>query len=129
MPQRQVVDKNPDKAFGDLSKKWIFIAIMISAPGFLIFAWFGYPDKGLVAYFSIAIITLLLKVSWQMRYAAWLWLIMAAFVFLHAYLITNIGTINLKTPAVILVPFGIADFSVWFSILWTAHNYFVKRQK
>jgi hypothetical protein len=105
-----------------LSPKWALVAFLISSPALLAFWWFGHSGQGLVAYFSIAILVLLVRICWRLRGRWWVWLILAAFVISHLCLVALVPPFDLHSPAVVLVPVGLFDFLLWFTILWQAQK-------
>jgi len=116
---REVVVTSQSDVFNNLSGKWALLIFVLSAPIFMIFAYFDRSDKGLVAYFSCAIILTLLRASWPLRRMSWFWPVMILATAIHALAVWRISFTALDFPAVILVPFGIVDFLAWFYVVWS----------
>lgn len=124
MPKRQLSDQQLERSFGDFPRKWAAIAMVASLPFLVIPYSLGRPDKGLAAYFSVAILIVLVRISRDLLAHWWIIVVLLAYVVVHACAVASIGFQRLHFPAVVLVPVGIADFALWFSALWFAERRF-----
>jgi hypothetical protein len=110
--------------FYNLSRRWALVAVGASLPAFFIFALAGHPDKGLVAFFSIGIMLLILRICWRLRTKIWFWCIFALILSIHAVavLYANFGV--LKYTFVVCLPVVMADFFSTFAIFWFSEKWF-----
>ena len=122
MPQQTEAASTSELPFEDLSRKWALVAFLIGSPALLAFWWLGRRGQDLVAYFSICILVLLVKVCWRLRSRWWVWLVLSIYAISHICFVAMVPPFELHSPEVVLVPFGILDFLLWFTILWYAQK-------
>ncbi len=116
-------------AFIPLSRKWMLISIICGTPVFFLLAYFGHPDKGLVATFSIGITMLVIRASWNLRTRPWFWPIVSAIVVAHTAAVSSVTFPHVKFAILVFAPIVFFDFGIMYSIFWFAEKWYENAQR
>ncbi len=123
MHERKVMGENKHKqSIDSVTRKWAFLAIICTAPLFVVFAYFGDPGRGRAAMISVMMISLAARVLWNLRKRVWFWITIAIIVLLHVPLIMLIPWPSNQLSYVALLPAGFLDFAFAYGIIRLAEN-------
>lgn len=94
--------------------RWFGAVCLLSGlPFFLLGIYFGHPDKGIVATFSVALLVLIGRMHWRNRRRAWFWVALGLAFLLHIDLVSVAHFPEFDRPAILVfAPFVLADFVV-----------------
>ena len=93
-------------------KRWVALAILISFPIALIFAYFGQTARGETAWFCTLMILVAVRLQWDLRHYLWFWIAVAVISAIHVPLIIFFPWTKKDYPGLILMPVGLLDCAV-----------------
>ena len=83
----------------------------------LLFIHFGRFDLARPSLMSVGMIAIAIALRWRLRRRVWFWIAMAILATLHLPLILFIPWTTKWIPAIVIVPFGIADLYIMLWVL------------
>ena len=95
------------------SRKWGIIATL---SGFVAFVSLGDPGRGRLAWLSVTVIVLAVRVRWDLKDKGTFWIAVAAIVVAHGLLVIEAPAFGDHYPALLLAPFGLIDLAFVFLI-------------
>jgi hypothetical protein len=99
----------------------------ILVPVFLLFVFLGNADMGLTACIVLGVITLAIKIHWNLRKHVWFWAIILFILALHVPLLFIVRWPQGKVPTIAYtMPLGIADFLIISGALRLAEKFLSK---
>jgi hypothetical protein len=95
----------------------------ILLPMLLLFAYFGKEDMGLAIVIVLAMMTVAIKIRWNLRKHIWFWAIIVFVLALHVPLFFMVRWPQGNVPTLFFtLPFAIADFMIISGILRLAEK-------
>jgi hypothetical protein len=88
---------------------WIVAAVALTFPLFLVFALLGMPGNGRAAWIFAIVMTLAVKVRWELSECTWFWVTIAVLVAVHAPLIVLLPWTSKWVPAASIYPLAVLD--------------------
>jgi hypothetical protein len=82
-----------------------------------LFDHFGRLDLTLPTLVSIGMLGFAIAVKWKLRRSVWFWITMTVIVALHVLLILSVPWTTNWVPAIVIIPFAIADLYAMLAIL------------
>jgi hypothetical protein len=102
-------------ATGRVPRWWGAVCLLCGIPFFAVFAYFGYPDKGLVATYAVALIVLVARIFWRLHRQAWFWAMLIGISALHGLLVAFVHFSRTRYPIILVAaPFVLLDFIAVF---------------
>jgi hypothetical protein len=99
----------------------------ILLPMLLLFAYFGKEDMGLAIVIVLAMITVAIKIRWNLRKHIWFWAIIVFVLALHVPLFFVVRWPQGNVPTLFYtLPFGLVDFLIISGALGIAEKLFSK---
>lgn len=121
-----MLDRDPLKAKRTVDYTGLKIVI-IFAPVFFLFVFLGNADLGLTVCIVLGMITLAIKIRWNLRKHVWFWAIIIFILALHVPLFFAVRWPQGKLPTIVYtMPLGIADFLIISGALGLAERFFSK---
>lgn len=103
---------------------WGVLCVILGAiPLFLLFAYFGRFDLARPSLVSVAMVTIAIAMRWKLKQHVWFWVTIAFLAALHLPLILFIPWTIKWIPAVVIIPFGIADLYLMLLVLSVVGKY------
>ncbi|MGA8273433.1 MAG: hypothetical protein WB919_17855 [Candidatus Sulfotelmatobacter sp.] len=93
----------------------VLCVIFGTIPLALLFVYFGRYDLARPSLISAAMVAIAIALRWKLRRHVWFWITMGFLAALHLPLILFVPWTTRWIPAVVIVPFGIADL---YAMLW-----------
>lgn len=107
-----------------ITTKWAMLAAICASPLFIVFAYFGDPGRGQAAWVSAGVIAIAARFWWEFKGRIWYWLMLAVIVLLHVAVILLIPWSFKQLSYIALLPVGLLDFCVAYSIIRLAAKIF-----
>lgn len=83
----------------------------------LLFVYFGRFDLARPTLFSVAMVAIAIAMRWKLRRHPWFWGTITILAALHVPLILFVPWTTKWVPALLIIPFGLADLSVMLWVL------------
>jgi magnesium-transporting ATPase (P-type) len=101
--------------------------VAILAPVFFLITFLANADMGLTACIILGMITLAIKIRWNLRKHLWFWAIIVFVLALHVPLVFMVRWPQGKVPTLFYtMPIGIADFLIILAVVGLAEKFFSK---
>lgn len=101
--------------FGNVDELSPFVGLKICAlliPVFLLFVYLGKADVGLVVVIVVGVMTLAIRLRWNLRRHVWFWLLIVFILALHVPLFLVIRWPQESPTLTYTMPFGLLDFLI-----------------
>lgn len=98
------------------SRKWGLIATLSGLVAFIAFSSLGDPGRGRLAWLSVTVIVLAVRIRWDLRDRGLFWIALAAIVLAHSIVVFEAPALGDHYPALLLAPFAVIDLAVVFLI-------------
>ena len=85
--------------------------------GFFGLAYYGYPDKGLVAELSIGLLMVLTRASWGLRARPWFWPVITVLIVVHLATVMIARFPHPKLIIAFIAPIAVLDFSAMMLLM------------
>jgi hypothetical protein len=96
-------------------------------PILLLFIYLGKADIGLTVFIVLGVMTVAIKIRWNLRKHVWFWVIVVLILALHVPLFFIIRWPQGKVPGLFYgLPFGLIDFLIISGILGSAEKFLLK---
>lgn len=96
---------------------WSMTAVVLTFPLCLLFDHFGMPGSGRVAWFSLGMLLIAIKVRWELSSRPWFWATVSMIAVLHMPLVFFVPWTSKWIPAAIMLPFCVVDCLVILGII------------
>jgi hypothetical protein len=93
------------------------VAILLAAPVFLLFAYFGEPGRGRAAAVGVLVLAMAAGASWDLRREVWYWVTIVLLVACHAPIILLVPWTDKSFPGLTLLPIAVLDFAIVFAVI------------
>ncbi len=110
------------QAIYPVTKKFGLVAGICTAPLFIIFAYFGEPDRGFTAWACAEVILITIRFFWGLRSRVWFWVTITIIALLHVPLILFVPWPFKQLSYVALLPVGFLDFALAYGIIRLVEN-------
>jgi hypothetical protein len=119
-------DDGPQKAKEPVDYSGLKIGAIL-APVVLLFSYFGKADTGLAVFIVLGVMTVAIKIRWNLRKHVWFWAVIVLIFALHVPLFFVVRWPQGTVPTIFYVmPVGIADFLVISGTLNLAEKFLSK---
>ncbi len=123
MPEWAIMAENQRKqAISTVTKKFGLVAGICTAPLFIVFAYFGEPERGFTAWACAGVILITIRLFWGLRSRVWFWVTITIIAFLHVPLILFVPWPFKQLSYVALLPVGFLDFALAYGIIRLVEN-------
>lgn len=95
----------------------------ILVPMLVLFIYLGKADMGLAVFIVLGVMTVAIKIRWNLRKHIWFWAIIAGILALHVPLVVMVRWPQGNLPTLFYtLPFGLIDFLIIWGILGLAEK-------
>jgi hypothetical protein len=98
------------------SRKWGLLSTLSGLVAFLVFVSLGDPGRGRLAWLSVTVIVLAVRIRWDLKDRGAFWIAVTGIVVAHGLLVFRVPTPGDHYPALLLAPFGLIDLALVFFV-------------
>ena len=103
--------------------RWVLAALVLTSPVAFLFIEVGEPGTGRAAWICLGMLVIAVKVRWELRRKSWFWATVTLIAIIETPLIILVPWTSKWIPAVVILPFGLADGVAILWLIQTVENW------